>query len=147
MYKGVTCSIYSDKSILVIHAVSNILNIYNLHNCNNKFIIIFDYLFFLGLKVYLFTRDYWYESGVYRIECLSVVVDYSIVYVVVSILMLLLFVYIYIYNHIIIMISYVLFLILFLFSNSYLIVNSELYDSYHSLLSFPLYQIILRNYC
>ena len=84
MYKGVACSMYGDKLILTVSAMCNILNIHNFHNCNDEFIIMFDHLFFLGLEVYLFTRDYWYGSWEIRVECLSDVADCSTMHVVLS---------------------------------------------------------------
>ena len=130
MDKCIFCSIYSDELILVIYTICNILHIHNIYNCNDEFVIVFNCLFFFGLKVYLFTRYHWYERGVCRIECLSGVVDCSSIHIV---LLVLLFIgviqlFIYVYNHVIIMISHVISCILSLYSNSYLIVNSKLYD-------------------
>ena len=59
---------YHYKSVLIIGTVCDILNLHYFYDCDDEFIIVFDYMFLFGLKVYLFTRYDWYKS----IRCISV---------------------------------------------------------------------------
>ena len=73
----------SDKLILVVCTMSDVLYIYDFQDGYDEFIIMSDCSFFIGLDLYLFTRYYWYKS-VRRVRGLNSVVNYSTIHVVVE---------------------------------------------------------------